>query len=201
VLLNILRGTGLSGLAGIPRVRPLSVAATLIRPLLAITRDEVLDYLHSLQQPFREDRTNADTGYTRNRIRHELLPLLAREFNPHIRTALVRLSELAGEAESEWSERLAEAADQAVRPIEHGVELSLAPLASLSDFMTRNLLRTAWRQQGWPEQEMGQEEWRALLSLARAGDSTDDRSPPARMFPGGIRAERTGSVLRLTQRR
>src|SRR5262245_32292513 len=76
VLLNILRGTGLAGLAGIPRVRPLAEATTLIRPLLGVSRGEILGYLASLDQPFREDASNRNLEYTRNRVRHELLPLL-----------------------------------------------------------------------------------------------------------------------------
>ncbi|HEX5104177.1 MAG TPA: tRNA lysidine(34) synthetase TilS, partial [Pirellulaceae bacterium] len=69
VLMNVLRGTGLAGLAGIPRVRRLTDAATLIRPLLNVTRAEVLEYLHSLGQSYRDDATNQSADYTRNRVR------------------------------------------------------------------------------------------------------------------------------------
>jgi len=79
ILLNIVRGTGLAGLAGIPRVRAFTQAATIVRPLLDVTRAEVLDYLQWLGAAFREDATNSSLHYTRNRVRHELLPLLERE--------------------------------------------------------------------------------------------------------------------------
>jgi tRNA(Ile)-lysidine synthase len=193
VLANLLRGTGLAGLAGIPRVRQLTPAATLIRPLLDVTRAEVLEYLGQRAQPFRDDSSNARTDYTRNRIRHELLPLLAQEFNPQVREAITRLSRLAGEADDEISGLAADLAAQHVRPVAHGVELPAAPLALLSDFMARSLLRAEWRRQGWPEQEMGLDEWDELLTLARGANSA------AHMFPGGIRAERKGGVLRLTR--
>src|SRR5262245_22639104 len=58
VLLNVLRGTGLAGLAGIPRIRQLAEATTLIRPLLDVTRADVLEFLAGLKQPFREDASN-----------------------------------------------------------------------------------------------------------------------------------------------
>ena len=55
---------------------PRLLTPALIRPLLTVTRDEIIAYLAALNQPFREDSSNADPRFTRNRIRHELLPLL-----------------------------------------------------------------------------------------------------------------------------
>src|SRR5947199_228160 len=69
VLFNILRGSGLAGLAGIPRLRRLSEATTIVRPLLDVTRVEVLDYLQSIGQSYRDDSSNRLEDYTRNRIR------------------------------------------------------------------------------------------------------------------------------------
>src|SRR5262249_19663731 len=99
ILHHILRGSGLAGLAGVPRLRSPSAAVTLIRPLLTIERTEVEDYLRQLGQDYRCDASNLSTEHTRNRIRHELLPLLADRFNPHVRDALRRLGTLAGEAQ------------------------------------------------------------------------------------------------------
>src|SRR5262249_35984615 len=67
VLFNLLRGTGLAGLAGIPRLRALAEAATIIRPMLDVTRAEVLDYLQLLGKAYRDDSTNRLEEYTRNR--------------------------------------------------------------------------------------------------------------------------------------
>ena len=64
-------------------------ATTLIRPLLAIRRGEVLAYLDRIGQPFRQDRSNSDPRFTRNRIRHELLPHLAQQYNPNVVEALI----------------------------------------------------------------------------------------------------------------
>jgi tRNA(Ile)-lysidine synthase len=194
VLHNLLRGTGLAGLAGIPRLRQLTAAATLVRPLLAVTRAEVLDFLNSLGQPYREDASNRSLDYTRNRIRHELLPLLAREYNPHVRNALLRLGQLAGEADDEINALAGDVLTQIQQPIAYGVELAIEPLSRHSNFLARAMLKSAWQQQGWPLQDMSFEKWEQLLAICRAADS-----PPAQIFPGGIRAEKEGGVLRLSR--
>ena len=95
ILHRILRGTGLRGLAGIPRCRPLADGVTLVRPLLDVGREELRAYLDGLGQPWREDATNADPSRTRARLRHDLLPRLAEDFNPDVAEALVRLGALA----------------------------------------------------------------------------------------------------------
>ena len=191
VLANVLRGTGLAGVAGIPRVRKLTDSATLVRPLLDVTRAEVIDYLRQLGQPFRDDASNASLDYTRNRIRHELLPLLEKTYNPQVREAILRLSHLAGEADDEINGLAAELASQLVQHVPGGIAIPVERLTSLSPFMARSVLRAAWHLQGWPEQEMGLAEWEALLTLACASTA------PPRVFPGAIRAELNGSVLEL----
>jgi tRNA(Ile)-lysidine synthase len=65
-----------------------------IRPILTVRRSEVLEYLSAQGLKFREDASNADTRFMRNRVRHELLPLLEREFNPSIRDTLLRTAEI-----------------------------------------------------------------------------------------------------------
>jgi len=93
VLMRILRGTGISGLAGIRYTRDDGV----IRPLLNVSRTEIEEYLRANNLGWRTDKTNADTGFTRNRIRAELLPYLESNFNPNVREALQRLVSTAGE--------------------------------------------------------------------------------------------------------
>jgi tRNA(Ile)-lysidine synthase len=193
VLANVLRGTGLAGLAGIPRARQLTAAATLIRPLLDVTRAEVVDYLRQANQPFREDSSNASLDYTRNRIRHELLPLLQNTYNPQVREALLRLSRLAGEADDEITGLAAEFAAQFVQPIPGGIAIPVDRLMAMSPIIARSVLRAAWRSQGWPEQEMWLTEWELLLAIAH------DVTAPARTFPGAIRAQTSSGMVQLTR--
>src|SRR5262249_46061545 len=98
VLHRLLRGTGLQGLRGIAPRRELEPGVCVVRPLLPWTRAEVLAYLDELGQAYRVDASNDDRGRTRNRIRHELLPLLAQEYNPAIVSVLGRLAQQAEEA-------------------------------------------------------------------------------------------------------
>lgn len=82
LIINLTRGTGLSGLTGI---RP--VNNKIIRPILFATRKTIVDYCNSVGLAFREDKSNADVKYTRNKIRHLVIPVL-KEINPSIETTL-----------------------------------------------------------------------------------------------------------------
>jgi tRNA(Ile)-lysidine synthase len=176
-----------------PRVRPLSGAATLIRPLLAVTRAEVLAYLASVGQTYRDDSSNASVSYTRNRLRLELLPLLERDFNPQVREALLRLSQIAGAA-NDWMEQEADAAlAPLARPMDGGVEIDVSALCSLPQFLAQLVLMALWRQQGWPLQDMSHEKWTQLFAFAVA----EDPSRAQQVFPGNVRVERQGRVVRL----
>ena len=109
VLMNLIRGTGLHGLCGIPRIR-----GNIVRPLLDVTRAEVEEYLALLGQPYCTDSTNLSDDYTRNRVRHDILPRL-RELNPNFTGAMARmLPQLA----AQWglTEQLAESAAQQAAP-------------------------------------------------------------------------------------
>ena len=88
------------------RARPLGPAATLIRPLLELSRQEIRAYLRLIGQDWREDSSNARTDATRNWLRHELLPGLERQFSPGVPAAILRLARLAGQAQA-LVERLA----------------------------------------------------------------------------------------------
>ena len=103
-LLRLLRGAGTRGLAAIhPRLRRSAAAPEarrcVIRPLIDVRRSELREYLAALQQPFREDSSNADVGFERNRIRHEVLPLLRSRFSPRVERVLAREAALARQDE------------------------------------------------------------------------------------------------------
>src|SRR6185295_17344235 len=89
ILYRIVRGTGVAGLAGIPYCRDV-----FIRPLLDVTRPRILRYLRARSIPFVEDPSNADPRFARARMRHEILPALARE-NPRVAEALRALASAA----------------------------------------------------------------------------------------------------------
>ena len=91
VLLNLFRGAGVLGLSGIPVARP---DTKIIRPLLFARREEIEEYAEAARIPFRTDSSNAGDAYTRNFIRHQVLPLVRDQINPNIVETLHRSSEL-----------------------------------------------------------------------------------------------------------
>ncbi len=95
VLLNLIRGSGLNGLSGIPVCRAEN-NFSIIRPLLKVTKNEILRYLQKVGLSYSQDFTNFQLDYTRNRIRNELIPLLE-EYNPQIKKHLAHLAEMIAE--------------------------------------------------------------------------------------------------------
>lgn len=190
VLHRIIRGTGLAGLRGIAAVRAGAAGGpAVVRPLLTATRAEVLTYLDALGQPFRQDRTNTDPRFTRNRIRHELLPLL-RTFNPEVVTALVRLAGQASEAYELVQARAAALLARAERPRAGGtVVLDAAELGG-SPAEVRAVLRLVWEREGWPTADMGADAWDRAAAVARGEAVACD-------LPAGVRVRRTGRVVQI----
>ena len=92
VLMRLLRGAGPTALAGIPPVR-MEQGVRIIRPMLECSRDEIRDWLRSRGIAWREDASNEDTQFLRNRIRHELIPSLREAYNPQLSAVLCRSAE------------------------------------------------------------------------------------------------------------
>lgn len=196
ILHRILRGTGVAGMAGMRRARPLGAAVALIRPLLDIRRAEIRDYLAELGQPFHEDVTNGNPAFTRNRIRHDLLPRLA-EYNPDVIGALLRLAETAREAQRIVDAEVEELLDAALLPpaSPEQVVINCGALTRTNRHLVRELFVAIWRDRGWPQQAMGFAEWDALAEMALH----PSRQAPQRILPGRIAAQKTGERLSLAR--
>lgn len=196
VLHRILRGTGIDGLIGIPTARPLSPSVWLVRPILQVTRDQVIDYLKNLDQDYCIDETNTNLSFTRNWIRNQLLPSIRERLNPEVDQALLRLSRQAGEmrdAVSETIGRLFEESGSLAECDDSGdireVRIQLRPLANESPFLVREVCKRAWQRVGWPLRDMGYNQWQQLAEMVLAG------SCDAVMLPGGVRADVSDSTL------
>ena len=112
VLMRMIRGAGLRGLGGIhPRLEIEDeggeVCGEIVRPLLTVRRRELQPYLEELNQPWREDASNADGHFTRNRVRKLIIPLLEKEFNPAVAENLAELAEIARGEEDYWENEIA----------------------------------------------------------------------------------------------
>jgi tRNA(Ile)-lysidine synthase len=177
--------------------------------MLDFRRSEVIDYLNTLGQPFRVDRSNRDTRFTRNAIRHQLLPLLVSRFNPHAVDSIVRLGRLAGEAQQVIDSLVTDLRQRCVsqRPVPEGSisqgSMSRSPkqalainchaLAEVPPYLVRELVRAAWREQGWRCQSMGYAEWDKLAQWIH-----DPASAPRRYaLPGNIGMDLRGDEMLL----
>jgi tRNA(Ile)-lysidine synthase len=193
VLHRLLRGAGLKGLRGIAARRPVFVSSSirLVRPLLAVTRSDVLAYLERERQPFRQDSSNLDLDYTRNRIRHELLPDLAERYNPAIVQVLGRLAAQAEEVYQHEEEAARALLAAAERPRAGSVLIfDRRSLAAAPRHRVREAFRLAWDRQGWPLGGMGFDDWERLAGQVHGRPLAPDQ-------PGGVRARALPNVVQL----
>jgi tRNA(Ile)-lysidine synthase len=202
VLHRIIRGTGIAGLRGIPPTRPLSPSVMLVRPLLRTARRDVVDYLTSLGQDFRTDASNRDLQFTRNRLRHELLPAMREHYNAEVDAAIIRLAAQAAETQVVIEALVSELSKQAVSVERAPRELPNTPrmaqrievdcpiLSGHPPLIIRELLRAAWDEASWPKQSMGFAEWEQLASLTRGAGASRLIN-----LPGNLRAHREGAML------
>lgn len=215
VLMRLMRGTGLLGLGAIPMTRPLDESVWLVRPLLEVWRREVMAYVKRAHLPYREDTTNRDSRFVRNRIRHELLPLLERDYNPNIKHVLTQLAEqsrwdyafLQEAAGRQWkrlvkgqpiharqrqttSRPLASRRSQQETQSSTHVSLCIEPLLRQPKALQRQLVRRAiQRVRG----DVGQLEFRHWLEVERL--LTERPEGTILDLPGGVHVRRENARL------
>ena len=177
VLLNLLRGTGPAGLAGIPPVRD-----NFIRPLLNTPRREIEDYVAENHIPYGDDETNFDLHYARNRLRRSLWPLLE-EINPQA-TAHIAAAAAILRQEDGYLDALA----AAYLPGE-GAAIPRETLLSAPEALQSRLLRQLIDRAGGGKKDVSASHLRALLGLCRSGGTLP--------LPGGVTAVCRGDTLRL----
>jgi tRNA(Ile)-lysidine synthase len=193
VLLRLARGTGITGLAGIYPKWPTSGAQfperAIVRPLLQVRRKELHAYLDGLGQPWREDATNADLRFARNRVRQKLLPVLENELNPRVRERLAETADIARGEEDYWAAEVS----RALALLWGGQGKSALRLSLLRGHplaLQRRLLRAAAESLGLKLEFIHVEE---LLELAKSSEGGEKQV----VMPQGWRAVRSGDLLRL----
>lgn len=189
VLMRVLRGAGPDGLSGIPPKRD----GMIIRPLLSVWREEIEDYLREHGLPYRNDSSNARTAYLRNRIRHELMPVLE-GYNPAISRALVNLGTIMNDVADHFRRVADEAVLRVVKRAGVGqFVLDSAILADYDEASRRSVLRELF---AVLRPDLGPLPFRhvdALLRLLREGDVG-----AAVELPDGARARLEHGVLVMT---
>jgi tRNA(Ile)-lysidine synthase len=146
VLMRFLRGSGTKGLAGLyPHLgnRKLETGNCVVRPLLEVSRAELRAFLEQLGQGWREDQSNADISFARNRLRHEIVPVL-RQLNPALDQSLGQTAEIARAEEDFWQQQVR----CLLPPIDdnHGLDLSRLLMQPLA--LQRRLVRALAERHG-----------------------------------------------------
>jgi len=162
VLMHVLRGAGLTGLAGIRPRR-----GRIIRPFLGVTKAQIRAYLQLVHLTPREDATNDEPDCLRNRVRLELLPELRAAYNPRITQALCQLAALAGDAQSV----LAEALPQVELP------LDCRALRALPPARQRLVLRACWREATGSLTDLPFEAVERLRQMVQTGRGSQQQLP------------------------
>jgi len=189
VLFHLLRGTGLVGLRGIARRRRLDGQTQLIRPLLDVGRSRIEAYLQSINQPWRDDSSNKNCRFTRNRIRHDLLPLLGRDYNPHVSESLARL----GREAAAWRRAQLAGIGRRLGAAElpragHAVVMRREKIEALALHTLRALWAAIWQREGWPLRDMGYRDFDRIARWCRSDSA-------ALQMPGGVRLVRREQTI------
>ncbi|MDP4855810.1 MAG: tRNA lysidine(34) synthetase TilS [Desulfobacterales bacterium] len=192
VLMFLIRGSGPVGFAGIPPVR----ADRIIRPLIRLSRRDILDYLKAVGLAYVTDRTNRDMRFMRNRIRGQLVPLLRRSYNPKISEALNRLADIQRE-EQAWIEEIADTLYRDVRLTgdAHRRHLSIAQLVRQPKAAQRRIIRKAIVDIKGDLRRISFAHVRAAVDLLSV-----DRQDGRLDLPDGIALERIGNTLRVSKK-
>ncbi len=200
VLLHILRGAGMQGLRGMSEFShwpwPTNGNGLLLfRPLLDASKADTAAYCRELGQTYREDSGNYLWRFTRNRVRLDLMPRLARDYNPRVRDALLRLSRIAGDDSDFLDGELESRWDGIATVEETGVLLDAGELAALHSALQRRAIRRAYSLAAGDSRSLGESHLDALLSLVR-----DRRGGRSLDLPRGISARIEANVLRVFRR-
>jgi tRNA(Ile)-lysidine synthase len=209
VLMKLLRGAWTEGLSAIHPIVTLP-KGKILRPFLQTRRADIESFLNQSNHPWREDSTNTDTAFTRNKIRHELLPQL-RAYNPNLDQTLANLAELAREEESRWQTELSRILPQILlpgKPVRGGgravgtapghsaVSIEIDRLRALDPALRRRVLRAAARQLG---ARLSFDETSRLLALCgfRPDPTVAARTGASLHLSNHLRAERSAREIRL----
>ena len=137
ILAHILRGSGIKGITGMSVISH-DYTVPIVRPLLAVTKDEILEYARLQNIEYCVDASNKDVKYNRNRIRHEVIPTL-QTINPNVVDALCRLGDIAQVDEAFLNGESQRLFTQLVRPVDNGFQMSRRCMRALPLAMQRRL--------------------------------------------------------------
>lgn len=178
---RLLRGTGFRGLSGIPPMLDLNDRIRLVRPLLCLRRPEILDYARSHKVVWREDCSNRDCRFTRNHIRHRLLPYVQTEARNDVVTELGNLAQATYQWQQQCRRQAQKCWPHMAQISDQGVLLSCPQVGQQPPWIQFSLLQLALEHLQASQRDLTQSHYRQVMAMI-AG------SPPkkAMTLPGSI---------------
>lgn len=189
VLMNLFRGAGTLGLSGIPPKRDEKI----IRPMIGLRKGDIIEFLNQNRLKWVIDRTNADTRHLRNRVRHDLIPMLRTAYNPSISETLNRLSSIV-RSEEEWIEDVVRPFfEKAVlRVRQNRIELSVPVLNRYHKALQRRIIRLAILKAKGDLRRIG------FVNIDSVIDLLVNKSPLGEIdLPAGIRIRRDQDTIHI----
>ena len=199
VLLHVLRGTGLNGLRGMEFLSPwpwpgAEANLRLFRPLLGVSKADTTDYCRALSRDFRQDSGNYLHRFTRNRVRHQLLPLLAAEYNPQVGESLLRLSRTAAQTLEYMDQEVDRLWPRVALQVGSQISFDLPALASLHPALQKMVLRRGCVQLVGHSRRLRESHINAMAGLVAGGESGRSLD-----LPGGLKLHRSYRQLVLSK--
>lgn len=188
VLFRLLRGSGTAGLAGMRKV----TQDGLIRPLLTSTREELRSWAIAGGLRWREDSSNANVAFSRNRLREQIMPALVRDFNSSLEAGLARVAELAQDEEDYWAEQIEQIFEDLGHKTHFGLILDTRQLTALHIAVQRRVIRRALLEIKGDLRSIDVMHVDAILDISSSGHGHD------RVIVPGVDALRSFGKLRLT---
>jgi len=176
IVFNFLRGSGLRGLGGMREV-----SGDIIRPLISVPKKELLALVKKHKVPFVVDPSNRSMEFTRNRIRHRLLPVL-REYNPAIDKLLIQNSYIFGQAELVIDNLVRHYLSLMRDPKTDKVSISISKLAELTPFMQVEVIKAAIRETLGSLERIKKVHFDEIFKLIASGKSSSSKSLPGKLF-------------------
>jgi tRNA(Ile)-lysidine synthase len=192
ILFRLFRGTALKGLAGIQPLRLIDETISVVRPLLETTREQIEACLAELNQSSRADNSNSDEKYTRNFLRHRLLPEAQKHFGNSIGDAIIRLGVHAHEAQSFISQQANGLTACLLVQNPDRVEINTECLAQQPTILVRQFLCQIWDEQHWSQQSMTHQWWQKISKTIQAAPQ---QTTIVLNLPHDIRCEKTSQRM------
>lgn len=142
--INLFRGSGLTGLSGIPAVRQLVKNVQLIRPLIGLRKEDLMNYADERNLTWNEDSTNSLVEFTRNRIRNELIPEIEAKYNPSLKEVIKRTSSILFEADGFITNYVNSNLMRIIRYVDNKIlRINIPMLETFEPFIQNEMIQTA----------------------------------------------------------